>query len=169
MWLKLYDPRRSPAHWLEIIQPGQHCVFMLDANLRVPRDFDGREFADGEAAVEVTPDFATAVRFAEGVVTRHPELCCEIYGSEGKSGEPLRTVYEPSVRGRYEGLPWARREASIGASVISLGIALIVYDARHDLSWMWGYIVGAKCIVIGGAYLIRGVAGIWENRVERRQ
>jgi hypothetical protein len=167
MWLKLYDPRRSPAHWLEIVRPGEHCVFILDAKLRVPKDTDGREFTEGEAAVEITPDFASAVRFAEALVARHPELCCEIYDWEGKAGEPLRTVYEPSVRGRYEGLPWAKREASIGAALVSLGILLMIYDARRDLTWMWGYIIGAKCTIIGGAYLIRGVAGLWEHRLER--
>jgi hypothetical protein len=168
MWLKLYDPQRSPAHWLEMVRPGEHCVFILDAKLRTPKDADGREFSEGEAAVEITPDFATAVRFAEDVVTRHPELCCEIYGSEGKSDAPLRTVYEPSVRGRYEGLPWAKREASIGVAVVAVGTLMIIYDARHDLSWMWGYIVGAKCVIIGGAYLIRGITGMWENRSERQ-
>jgi hypothetical protein len=166
MWLKLYDPKRSPAHWLEIIRPGEHCLFILDAELRVPKDTNGRQFAEGEAAAEITRDFAAAVQFAEDLVARHPELCCEIYGSEGKAGEPLRTVYEPSVRGRYEGLPWAKREASIGAAIIGVGILLIIYDAHHDLAWLWGYIVGAKCMIIGGAYLIRGLAGIWENRLE---
>jgi hypothetical protein len=164
MWLRLYDAARSPAHWLEIIQPGEFSVFILDADLRIARDFNGEEFRDGEFAAEIAPDFASAVRFAEELVARHPELCCEIYGSEGRSGEPLRTVYEPSVRGKYEGLPWAKREAAIGATIISVGIAFIVYDARHDLRWMWGYILGAKLLIIGGSYLVRGIAGICEDR-----
>jgi hypothetical protein len=164
MWLKLFDSGRVPPHWLDIIQPGQYCVFILDAAVRVPRDFNGLEFPEGGAAAEIKPDLASAVQFAETVVARHAELCCEIYGSEGKSGEPVRTVYEPSVRGLYEGLPWAKREASIGASLFSVGIALIIYDARHDLRWMWGYIIGAKLLIIGGSFLVRGIAGICEHR-----
>jgi hypothetical protein len=166
MWLKLVDPGRVPSHWLEIIQPGQYCVFILDASVRVPKDFNGHEFQDGEAAVEIAPDLASAEQFALTVVTRHPELCCEIYGSEGKSGEPIRTVYESSVRGRYEGLPWAKRQAAIGATIISVGIALIVYDARHELRWMWGYIIGAKLLIIGGSFLVRGIAGICEHHFQ---
>ena len=168
MWLKLNDPARTPAHWLEIIRPGEFCVFILDADDRVPKDFEGRHFRDGDAAVEITPDFDTAVRFAEAVVARHPELCCEIYGSEGKSGEPLRTVYEASVRGKYEGLPFAKRETAIGLAVIFVASLFIIYDARHDLRWMWGYIIGAKLLIIGGSYLVRGVAGIFEHRLGRQ-
>jgi hypothetical protein len=164
MWLKLYDPARTPAHWLEIIRPGEYCVFILDAQNRVPKDFDGLQFVTDAASVEIAPDFAEAVRFADSVVTRHPELCCEIYGHEGKAGEPLRTVYEPSVRGRYEGLPWAKRETRIGLSLVSIGVLFIIYDARHDLRWMWGYIIGAKFLIIGGSFLVRGLAGLYEHR-----
>ena len=53
MWLKLYDAARTPAHWLEIVRPGEFCVFILDAHDRTPKDFEGRQFRDGDAAVEI--------------------------------------------------------------------------------------------------------------------
>jgi hypothetical protein len=168
MWLKLNDSARTPAHWLEIIRPGEFSVFVLDADNRVPKDFDGREFRDGDAAVEIASDFDEAVHFAEGVVARHPELCCEIYGSEGKSGEPLRTVYDASVRGKYEGLPVAKRETAIGVALIFVASLFIIYDALHDLRWMWGYIIGAKLLIIGGSYLVRGTAWLLEHRLDQR-
>jgi hypothetical protein len=115
--------------------------------------------------LKFTPDFDTAVRFAEGVVAGHPELCCEIYGSEGKSGEPLQTVYEASVRGKYEGLPFAKRETAIGLAVILVASLFFFYDVRRDLRWMWGYIIGAKLLIIGGSYLVRGAAGLFEYRL----
>jgi hypothetical protein len=164
MWLKVYDPARTPAHWLEIIRPGEYSVFIFDAHLRVPKDYDGHKFRDGETSVQIASDFDEALRFAQAVVASHPELCCEIYGNEGKSGEPLRTVYEPSVQGKYEGFPWARREASIGLSLVAVAALFIVYDARHDLRWMWGYIIGAKLLIVGGGYLVRGAAGLYEHR-----
>src|SRR5258708_13015503 len=133
MWLKVYDPARTPAHWLEIIRPGEFCVSILDAELRVPKDFDGRRFRDGEASVQIASDFAEAVGFAERVVSSHPELCCEIYDHEGKSGEPLRTVYEPSVEGKYRGLPLAKRETSIGLSIVAVSLLFIRSHASPPL------------------------------------
>ncbi len=42
--------------------------------------------------------------------------------------------------------------------------ALIVFDVRHNIQWMWGYIVGAKLVIIGGSFLIRGLIGLHEHR-----
>jgi hypothetical protein len=117
MWLKLYDTARTPAHWSKIIREGECCVFVLDASQRAPRDFDGRPFAEGEASVEIAADFEAAVAFARQMVRRQPELCCEIYGHEGKIGKPLSTVYEASVRGQYEGLRFARRNILTGLAL----------------------------------------------------
>src|SRR5215831_6134451 len=144
MWLRLYDAARTPPHWLELIRPGQCCVFILDARDRVPKNVDGRSFGEGEASAEISDNFDDAVRFAEEVVSRHPELCAEIYNHEGKSGEPIRTVYEPSVRGKYEGLPLAKRSTGVGLALLAAATLFVIYDAKHDLRWMWGYIVGLK-------------------------
>jgi hypothetical protein len=168
MWLKVYDPARTPAHWLEIIRSGEYCVFIVGAADHIPRDYAGRPFKDGEAYVQIASDLAEALRFADGVVARHPELCCEIYGDEGKSGEPLRTIYNDAERGKYEGLPLARREALTGSSIVTVGLLLIVYDAKRDLTWLWGYIIGLKLLIIGGSYLVRGVAGLCEHRFGTR-
>jgi hypothetical protein len=141
-------------------------VFILDARDRVPKNVDGRSFGEGEASVEIADNFNDAVRFANEVVSRHPELCAEIYNHEGKSGEPIRTVYEPSVRGKYEGLPPAKRSTGIGLLLLAAATVFVIYDAKHDLRWMWGYIVGLKLAIIGGSYLVRGVAGLLEHRLE---
>jgi hypothetical protein len=144
IWTTLYDPRRTPAHWTEIACPGEYAVVILDAGKRVPRDAEGREFATGEAGAQLWESVEEARMFAGDVVARHPELCCEIYTHEGKSGEPLDTVYNQAVRGKYEGRPYA----------------------KHDLTLLWGYIIGAKLVIIGGNYFLRGVAGLVEHRRE---
>jgi hypothetical protein len=165
-WVRLYDAVRTPAHWLDIIRPGQYCVFILDARDRIPKDLEGRSFGEGEASVQIAATFDDAARFAEEVVSRHPELCAEIYNHEGKSGEPIRTIYEPSVRGKYEGMPLAKRSIGIGLLLLAGASAFVVCDARHDLRWMWGYIVGLKLAIVGGSYLVRGIAGYFEHRLE---
>ena len=164
MRIRLYDPSRSPEHWLQIIRPGQYAVFILDAKSRGARDPEGRSFAEGEASVEVTPDLIEAERFAVQIVEEHPGLCCEVYDHEGKSGEPIRTIYHPATRGKYEGVPLARRQTGFGLLLLAVAMVFVAYDAAHDLRWMWGYIVGLKLTVIGGSFLIRGLAGLYEHR-----
>ena len=164
VWTKLYDESRTPAHWLDIIRPGEYAVFVLHADSRAPADRDGRDFRAGEASVIIAPHLAAARDFAEKIVAANPKLCCEIYDHHGKSGPPVATVYESSVRGRYEGIEYARRNTAIGVLLLALAAAFIVYDARHDLVWLWGYIVGLKLLIIGSVFLVRGTAGIIEHR-----
>jgi hypothetical protein len=33
---------------------------------------------------------------------------------------------------------------------------------------MWGYIIGAKLLIIGGSYLVRGTAWLLEHRLDQR-
>jgi len=156
MRVRVHDPERTPAHWLEIIQPGQFSVFVLEASRRTP--------PPGDASVEIAPGFEAAVQFAENTVAHNPSLCCEIYNHQGKAGEPLRTVYEPSVRGRYEGRPRARKEMWAGAGILAVGSALIAYDVKHDLVWLWGSVIGLKLSLVGGVFLVRGVSRYLEAR-----
>jgi hypothetical protein len=163
-WTRLYDPSRTPAHWSKIICEGEYSVFFLNADNRTPRDLDGRQFSEGEESVAICRDLDEAAAFGHATVARHPELCAEIYDHEGKSGEPLRVVYEPSVRGRYTGRPYAKREAMQGGLIVSLGMVFIAFDIHRDLTWMWGYILGAKLVLVGGSFLVRGIAGLYEHR-----
>jgi hypothetical protein len=164
-WTQLYDPARNPDHWSRIIQPGEYCVFVMTANTRQPRDADGRTFRPGGESTAICADRNEAFGFANETVARHPELCAEIYGHQGKSGEALAVVYEPSVRGKYAGSrPYSKRETMWGGLMIAAGACFIVYDARHDLAWLWGYIVGLKLTLIGMNFLVRGLIGLHEHR-----
>ncbi len=79
---------------------GEYAVFLLAAVDRTPRDSEGRPFSSGDQSVAICSDLAAAEEFANAVVARHPELCAQIYDHLGKAGEPLRVIYEPSVRGK---------------------------------------------------------------------
>lgn len=137
-----------------------------------PRDADGRCFcaADGK---ETSPcaalwdDAADAERFVFDVVSRHPELCCEIFDYEGKCRPPLKTIYNLSVRHKYVGLAHAPRQSAAGAALICTGTALIVFDISRGLAWIWGYVLGLKCLLLGGTFLTLGLLEWREHRNER--
>ena len=102
-WTRLYDPHRMPSHWTDIVREDQLVVFISDARTQAPRDADGRPFcaADGSETGQhaaLCEDVAEARDFARQVAARHPELCCRIYDSEGKSRPPLRVIYTLALR-----------------------------------------------------------------------
>jgi hypothetical protein len=169
IWTRVYDPLRTPAHWTDLIRAGQYAVFLFDIRTHVPRDAAGLFLADGGGDVAICASLDDAVEFARSVVARHPELCAEVYDDTGKSSEPLRVIYDPSVQGRYQGRPVARRETVWGLVFLVCGVSLFVVDLRHEFAWIWGYVIGLKMVIIGSALLVRGFAGLYEHRQSRRR
>jgi hypothetical protein len=165
IWTRTYDPARNPAHWTKLIRPGQYAVFMLDAATHVARDAEGGLFNPDEG-VSIAPcsDLPEAVSFATDVVTRHPNLCGEIYDHEGKAKDALQVVYNQSVRGKYVGLQYAKRQAAWGSLALVCGMVFIAHDFMRDLTWIWGYIIGLKLTLVGGFRLLQGLLGWYEHR-----
>jgi hypothetical protein len=132
IWTRLYDPARTPSHWTEIVSTGQYVVFVSDANSGAARDADGNPFrrvdgSDGHCAA-LFHNVAEARDFARKVVARRPELCCEVYTSEGKANPPLEAIYVPSVRDRYVGVVHARKLALTAAGLATVGTVFVVVD-----------------------------------------
>ena len=172
-WTRLYDPDRTPSHWTDIVRKDQFVVFISDARTQAPRDADGRPFcaADGSETghhAALCEDLAEARNFARGIVARHPELCGRIYDSQGKSRPPLEVIYDSSVRHRYTGPGHARRLALGGTALACAGITLVAIDVSRDLAWIWGYVIGLKCLILAGIFLTRGFAEWREFRHEER-
>jgi len=162
MWVKAYDANRSPAHWLDLIRPGEYCVFVLDGNGRQSMDSEGRPFAEGEASLEIAKDYAEAIAFAEDVVRRHPSLCCQIYNHEGRVGEPLVTIYEAAVATRFIGPGYIRHHLFAG---LILTVAAVLSVAYADP--MWGGVLALYLVIFGGTLLALGIfAFMKEHHIE---
>jgi hypothetical protein len=120
--------------------------------------------ADGDASVAICDSLNEAMECAKNVTAHHLELCCEIYDHEGKSGEPLETIYNPFVEGRYRGRPYARRVTAWGGGIFLCGVVLIAVDVSRDLAWIWGHVLGLKMVVVGTGLLVRGLSRWYEHR-----
>ena len=130
------DPSRNPSQWVDLVRPGQHAVFILEASTRLVCDTEGRPFSSHESAsIAICDDLPEAAGFAGDLVSRHPNLCCEIYDHEGKSKEPLQLIYHrictASTRCHY-----AKRLTLWGSLAFLSGAAFIAYDLSHDLTWL---------------------------------
>ena len=131
------------------------------------RDGGGKPFETNESAsIALCDGLSEAINFAKELVGRRPELVCEIYDHEGKSKEALQVIYNPDVRYKYEGLRYSKRQAFWGSLLLACGIAFVVHDFMRDLTWIWGYAIGAKFMVIGGFRMGQGLVGWYEHRDE---
>ncbi len=165
-WIRLYDPQRIPPHWTDLVQPGQFAVFITEAESAAPRDPEGQPFRDAAQYAALCDTQNEAETFANATVASHPELRCEIYDHEGKTKPPVETIFHPAVRHKHTGRRHAHRHMLTGAALLTAGTILAIIDFRHDLTWLWGYIIGLKCLICGTVFLTRGYVEWREFRTE---
>lgn len=133
-------------HWSSAIQPGQYAAFLRDRDTSVPLTAD----------VAIFDSLSEARAWGEEICARLSRVRCDIYDSEGLANEAVETIYNAAVRGNYVGPKPARRRLYGGLAAICVGIVLIAWDVHRDPLFMWGYILGVKMVLIGGAVAIQG-------------
>lgn len=131
--LRLHDPARHPASWMQIVRPDQFVVFAKGLDSNTPCDADGRPFVDPESGTCVVCDsLAEARAFGEAAVARTPSVRIDIFDAEGRAKPPLVTLVHPSRAQEAETHPRVlRRRRLIAWALIAGGIALIVYAYRE--------------------------------------
>ena len=77
---------------------------------------------------------ATVGAFAAGIVTPH--------------------VFRDPLIGKLEGITLALPLPLF--FTLNVGMGLVGYDASRGLAWIWGYVIGLKCMLLGGVLLTRG-------------
>ncbi|HTA44162.1 MAG TPA: hypothetical protein VK789_17045 [Bryobacteraceae bacterium] len=153
------NPERVPPHWTDLVCAGQFALFVFDARSHSARNPDA-SVPVGSASLVLFDNQAEATTFANDLVAKHPELSCEIYDYGREYGQPLATIYNGVFYEKYLGRGLAKRNTAGGALAMAVGIALVVIDFRHDLTWFWGYILGVKFLIIGTTLLINGLLGL---------
>jgi hypothetical protein len=68
----------------------------------------------------------------------------------------VESIYNAAVKGNYVGPKPARRRLFGGLAAVSVGVLLIAWDVHRDLLFIWGYIVGIKMVLVGGALAVQG-------------
>jgi hypothetical protein len=139
----LYDPRRQPANWPELMEPTGCAVILKDRATSTPVTANGLPVADAAfATCVVFPSFDSAMRFCEAQVGTMPDLRCEIYDHEGLARPPLAVVPPQDSGERGSRRKWF----SILVGLIAA--ALFWLAARADTSRDIAIFVAINCIVL---------------------
>jgi hypothetical protein len=149
-------------HWSSAIQPGQYAAFLRDRDTSVPLTADGLFAAHKSVTIFDSLDEARA--WGEEICTRHSRARCDIYDSAGLANDAVESIYNAAIRGNYVGPKPARRRLYGGLAAVCIGIVLIAWDVHRDLLFIWGYILGIKMVLVGGAVAIQGVLMLRDSR-----
>jgi hypothetical protein len=141
-------------HWTSAIRPGQYAAFLRDRDTSVPLTAGGQFAAHN--SVTIFDSLSEARAWGEGICARYARVRCDIYDSEGLAGEAVESIYNAAVKGNYVGPKPARRRLYGGLAAVCVGTVLIAWDVHRDLLFLWGYILGLKMVLAGGAMAIQG-------------
>ena len=133
-WTRVYDPHRKPPHWSGLVRPGQFAVFLFDPRTHVPMDDAGGHPSNDDVSIAICDSLEEAIGFANATVATHPHVFCEIYSHEGKSGDPIQSIYNPAERGKHVGRPVAWRFTRWGSGVGGMLLARGLLGLREHKS-----------------------------------
>lgn len=170
--VRLHDPTRTPASWMQIVAPGQFALFAKDLDSGVPCDTGGRPFTDpAEATCVLCESLADARIVAEGAVAKVPSLQVDVFDAAGRANPPLLTVLHPSRAGDAETHPRVlRRRQLIAWALIAAGIPLIVFAIveRQDREIILPAFLGINMLLAAGRLLWFNL-GVRETERSRRE
>jgi hypothetical protein len=171
--LRVFDPRRRPASWTEIVRPDQLAVFAKTADTDAACDADGQSFASTDEATLVLFDSLDDARdFCERRVGVNPAIQFDLYDYEGKANPPLLTIVSETRASALETHPAALRRRKLTAlGLISSAAVCIVGGivADEDGTFVLPFVVGICLFVAGGRLLLMnlGIRDAERKRQER--
>lgn len=163
--IRLFDRRRDPPDWVDLLGPTQCAAFLKDRQSSVSLDADGKPYSNPEAtACFVFDRLDTAQQFCEAKVLALPHLRCEIYDAEGLAHPPLMVIVHPDERHREEtGSFWSRRRKLIAMVLFLMAPALIWVDMRRANTIVLPTFLAFTCILTGLRFLY------WDFALKHRE
>jgi len=153
--VRLYDPRRKPSDWMEIIGPTQCAVFFQDRGSSAPLSSAGKPFAKREDATCLLFDrLDAAQQFCEAKVLSLPHVCCEILDAQGRAHPPLLVITHPDFhRDNDYGSTWSRRRKIIAVALILASAPLFWLDWKHHGGLILPTFLAFNCILLAMRFL----------------
>jgi hypothetical protein len=151
----LYDPRRKPQDWTDLIGRTDCAVFLKNRTDSTSLAPDGRPYpqpSDGTCVVFHSLD--AAQQFCEAKVKELPHVRCQIYDAEGPAQRPLLVIVHPEFqRNEESGATWSRRRKLIMIGLILLSIPLFWVGTLDRNSSDIAIFFGINCLVLALRFL----------------
>lgn len=153
--IRLFDPRRKPRDWTEIIRPTQCAVFLKDCDTSNSRGLDGKPFPNpDETTCVIFDQIDQARQFCESQVRTFPHLRCEVYDADGLAKPPLLVVLAPDRQLEEEsGSKWSRRRKLIAVFLFLIAPPLVWLDMRRQNTLILPTFLAFTCVLTGLRFL----------------
>jgi hypothetical protein len=163
--IRLFDPRRKPTDWTDVIGPTQCAVLLQDRKSSVPLSPAGRPFARVEDATCLLFDHLEAAqKFCEAKVLELPNICCEIMDAQGRAHPPLMVITHPDYHREDDtGPTWSRRRRLISVGLVLISGPLLWLDWRHHGMLVVPTLLAFNCILLAMRFLY------WDFGVRHRE
>lgn len=145
--IRVYDESRAVRQWHELLGPAQCAVFCKDLKTEAPLSSDGVRLAYRDATFLLFDRLDDARAFCEAAVQRHPEMCCEIFDSEGKARPPVLTIVNPDADDELSSTA-VRRRRFIAILLFISAFPLIWWDWHTGNGKIYPTILGLNMILI---------------------
>ena len=168
--LRLYDPERRPANWVDIVRPTQFVVFCSDVHSGGTTDANGKPFpSPGAATCLIFDTLNDARRFCETRVAEVPSLRLEVFDARGRVESPLLVIVDPARAANLDGGVRSLRLRKWAALLmIAVAPVLIWYDfATSRGSLVLPSFLGVSMVVAGLRILFMNMAVREAERTRR--
>ena len=124
--IRLFDPRRDPPDWTDVIRPTECAVFLKNRSGSTSLAPDGQPYSNpAEVTCIVFASIDAAQQFCEAKVQALAHVRCEIYDAEGLSRPPLLVILHPDLQRKEDaGSVWSRRRKLFAAILVLLSVPL---------------------------------------------
>jgi hypothetical protein len=130
----LYEHRRRPPCWTNVILPHQYAVFLRNEEWKMSVGRDGKPREADRATCILFESIDDAESFCRRLVAQQPRICCEVLDSAGRAKPPLLTITSQHSGGGDDDMRgWlGRHRRSLIAGLIAAALPLFWYDWRHN-------------------------------------
>jgi hypothetical protein len=163
--IRLFDSRRDPRDWTDLIRPTQCVVFLKDRTTSTSLTPDGKPYArPADTTCLVFDRVDAAQQFCEMKVQALPYLRCEIYDAQGLAHPPLLVIVHPNFQHQEDSDSfWSRRRKLIALVLFLMAPPLIWIDMRRANTLILPTFLAFSCILAGLRFLY------WDFGVKHRE
>jgi len=163
--IRLFDPRRKPSDWTDLIGPTQCAVLLRDRKSSVPLSPAGQAFAKREDATCLLFDrLEAAQKFCEAKVLELPNICCEIMNAQGRAHPPLLVITHPDYHREDDTGPvWSRRRRLLSVGLVLISGPLLWLDWRSHARLVVPTLLAFNRILLAMRFLY------WDFGVKHRE
>lgn len=169
--IRLFDARRKPPDWIDLMRPTQCAAFLKHRATSAPLRPDGQPFPTAADTTCIVFDRVDeAQRFCEEKVAALPNIRCEIYDAHGLARRPLLVVVHPDAqRQEQAGSYWSRRRKLIACIFCLISVPLFWWGVHSSNSSDIAIFLAINCLFVALRFVYWDAGTRHRERDRRRR